>query len=501
MPTPEVDRVYGNEYKLDIAETVDPIAQYKSGSKLLYESENISEFPYRSTIRGDFESKHYGTVTWDALQKFKKYLLENVLSFNGNKLPKSLWQQSLSNYIQNNIDILVQEKLRWDYQYSWFGSAIRHDLFSEVDGIFTYIWTQDLDSTGINVTLNSRVRPRTTATVNGIVWEYVDRFSFNFSSIYSFRRLGEDKEFSLYFPEYESFDGGSDTFDLRGDPPELVYFGTSYSPSLSDIGMLNDLIQHLQQLNDLKYDYSNLDEVLTKNWLYLKVSTPNIEPLGSDETASSHPYYNEVYIDNTLADVYLLFVLDLNPPIPMSGGYSNPDFLVRDKWKTRPPGVGVSIDQFEEVDLKSKQDLIASDNAFAKGEKTRPFTDEYQFKDRLLIHTNSPVHGDNDPRIISGVEYEFDTKGGQPNHEAVTKFRFTPMKLRLTCQNPVRGETVFEMDSTAYEVASKINATRDKMLPAILDRRITVFDNNFGVEPINQLVIDYNVNIVKEFSA
>jgi hypothetical protein len=501
MPSPQVDRIYGAEYKIDLEEPIDPIQQYKSGVRNLYESENVTEFPYRSVIRGDFESKHYGTVSWDALQKFKTYLLTNVLSYNGRKLPRSLWQQSLSNYIENNVDVLMQEKTRWGYQNSWFGSATRHGLFSESDGNFSYSWRRDLDSGSFVVNLGQRIRPRKTETVNGITYQYVDRFSSNFGSIYQFRRLGENKEFSLYFPEYESFDGGFNETVVRGIPPQTLYFRTGFNPNLNDSGMLDDLIQHLRQLNDLKYDYSNLDETLTKDWLYLKESSPNIEPLGTNETVSSYPYYNEVYIDNKLADVYLLFVLDRNPPPPPIGDYSNPDFLVRDKWKTRPAGVGVFVDQFEEVDKKSRDDLIANGNVFGIGTKTRPFTDEYQFKDRLLIHTDPPVHSERDPRIISGVEYEFDTKGGQPNHEVITKFKFTPMRLRLECIRPVREERVFKMDSTAYETESKIDATRDQVLPVVLDKRITIYDSNFAAESTNQPVIDYNVNIVKEYPA
>lgn len=476
MPSPEVDRVFGNEYKLDLPDA-------------------IGEFPYRSHMRGDFESKHYGTVTWDALQKFKKYLLENVLSYGGRKLPPGLWSTSLNNYIDNNIDVLRQEGRRWEYQNSWFGSPSNHFLFSDIDGDFSYSWQNDVDSPSIPVNLFRRQRPRESA--GG--FEYVARFKFNFSNRYTFYRLGEKDEFSLYMPEYENFGTGNDNYVTRGDPPASVYFNTTYNFNLNYGGMINDMIQHLEELRSLKYDYSNLDEALTKNWLYLKVSTPNIEPLGTNEVVSSYPYYNEVYIDHKLADVYLLFVLDLNPPPPESGDYSDPDFLVRDKWKTRHPGVGFNVNQFTEVDNKSKQDLIDINNPFGKGQKTRPFTFEYQFVDRLLIHTDPPVHSGSDPRIISGVEYVFSSVGGQPNYERETKLSFIPMRLRLQCVKPVRGETVFIMDSTAYETESKIDATRDKVLPVVLDKRITIFDGNFGAQPINQPVIDYNVNITKEF--
>jgi hypothetical protein len=37
------------------------------------------EFPHRSIFRGDFESQHGGTVSWAALQKFKKFLMDEIL--------------------------------------------------------------------------------------------------------------------------------------------------------------------------------------------------------------------------------------------------------------------------------------------------------------------------------------------------------------------------------------------------------------------------------------
>lgn len=506
---PEVDRNYGQEYKISITESVNVIDQYKNGQKSIPLGENKSEFPFRSIIRGDFDSKHCGTVSWNALQKFKTHLLDKVLSYQGVKLPKSIWDKALANYIYNRIQELNQEKQRWTYQNTWYNTPTSHRFFTigAATG-FTYTWRQNVDTGNFNCYMRRQKRlTYQQETLNGVTWKYVGKdgvdlpnpFDLNwnadplgtetygFPNQFYFKRLGETDEFSLYMPEYESTFGNSNVsnrteYDGEGNP-YTVYVQTNYTGNqYSDSGIIDDMIQHISQLSDLKYDYSNLDEVLTKNWLYLKTSAPNIEQLGTNEVVSSQPYYNEVYIDNKLADVYLLCVLDINPPPPESGEYSNPDFLVRDKWKTRAPGAG----SFQ-VDGRNLLQI-------------RPQCFEYQFRDRLLIHNKSSgpfIHSDNDPRIVSGVEYEFSASGGQPNNGVTNKFKFTPMRLKLRCQRPVRGEYIFIMDSTAYETESKIIETREKVIPVIMDKRLTYYDLNPGTN--NAVIVDYNVNVTKEF--
>lgn len=504
---PEVDRVYGQEYVLPISENKDVVSQYKNGEKAIHLGENRSEFPYRSIIRGDFDSKYCGTVTWNALQKFKRHLLDKVLSYQGQKLPKSIWDKALTNYIYNRVQEINQEKVRWTYQNTWYNfSPTTHRFFTigSYSG-FTYSWNQNETNPTV-YTCYMRRQKRITyqqETINGFTWKYVGKDgvdlpnpydldwnldplgteTYGFPNRYYFKRLGESDEFSLYMPEYEATFNSSSVTTRPDGYGGSIYVQTNYSGNqYSDTGLLDDMLQHITQLSQLKYDYSNLDEVLTKNWLYLKTSVPNIESLGTNEVISSQPYYNEVYINNKLADVYLLCVLDLNPPNPGGGEYSNPDFLVRDKWKTRAAGAG----EFQ-VDGRSL-------------EKIRPQCFEYQFLERLLIHNKSSnpfMHSANDPRIIEGVDYEFKETGGQPNNKVTNKFKFTPMRLKLRAQKQIRGEYVLIMDSTAYDTESKILSTREKVLPVVLDKRLTYFDLNPGTE--NSVISDYNVNVTGEF--
>jgi hypothetical protein len=614
----ETDRNYGEEYKISISEEVNVIDQYKQGTVEYSSGGNRGEFPYRSVIRGDFESKYCGTVSWAALQKFKTHLLDKVLSYKGKKLPEVLWKKALDNYIYNRLIEIEAEKTRYTYQTTSFYPYVDHRFFTvgNLSG-FSYNYRTDVDQV-FDQPISIRRQKRLSFVeeiIDSVCWKYVgkdgvdkrnpfdldwkrdplwtvpdptvaketititessgvtNRFyvpgdsgvlagkviefpsgviggvnsndvyyiknvyvetipdpgdptqtivlykEFTISdclggpavqlttetksvnalisiletspiipNIYTFDRLGESDEFSLYFPEYQNtFTSNTvnNRIELDGlGNPITVYVSTSYTGNeYSDIGLLNDMAQHIQQLADLKYDYSNLDEILTKEWLYLKLSTPNIEELGTNEVMSTQPYYNEVYIDHKLADVYLLFVLEDNPPLPADdSGYCDPDFIVRDKWKTREPGKGLfSVDG---VDL----------------EKIRPQAFEYQYRDKTLIYNRSnfpKLHGPDDPKLVAGEEYEFSTVGGQPNNEVISKFKFTPMRLRLKCEKPIRDEFVFFIDSTAYDTESKIAEIREKVIPVVLDRRLTYYDNNPGTG--NRVIVDYNVNVTKEF--
>ena len=509
---PEADRYYGQVYTLNIVENVNVLGQYKAGIRPFPLGENRNEFPHRSIIRGDFDSKHCGTVTWEALQKFKTHLLASVLSMNGYKLSFNSWQSRLFNYIESCIEELENEMNR-------SGSNFRRQFFTEILGenqefdLYMPEYQRIAQSSGGGSQGGQGIQgTQGTQEVQGIqgvqgdqyvwmgpwnnmaIYSKNDVVSFNgisYASLFDYNE-GNIPLSGIYWGPYiqgiqgtQGTQGTQETQSIQGTQGTQSTQGLQSHQIAQLKGMISNMIQHLNQMKDLKYDYSNLDEVMTKNWLYLKVSKPNIEPLGTDEVISSFPYYNEVYIDHKLADVYLLFVLDEDPPEPENGGpYSKPDFLVRDKWLTRAPGAGSSqVDGTQMVD------------------KIRPKSFEYQFLDKILIYQKSQrpdIHSEDNPRIIQGIEYEFQSSpGGQPNFETITKFKMTPMRLQLKCMYPIRGEKIFIMDSTAYDIESEIERARSLLLPNVFSKVLTYYDNNFATN--NALIVDYFVNVTKEF--
>lgn len=423
-------------------------------------------------------------------------------------------------------------------------------------------------------------------------------------------KLGEDGEFDLYFPEYP----GNNYPELDNSLPK-VNLGGSFGGSYNYLGMLEDLIHHVSQLRELKYDYSNFDDVLMRDWLYLKVSGPLIEPkeqaprrnlqennvlfyiptlaetglgkdlllhiqiqsssitknnviivekgtnykvgdlvtvnghfLGGEEPAqqlklkiknidrsggvtdfdivytnvinrrmvneviSRWPYYNEIFFSyvnpyvsvpeyqndvgySRMLDTYLLFVLDRDVP----DDPSNPDFCVRDKWKIKAEN-DQSIEETEGADNKEvlSKNTTGPSKDFAEGRLKSPFSAEYQFYERLLIHTDRPQHGYYDPRIVSGIEYLPKHLKGQPNENFFTEFKFTPVRLMLSCQREIRGETIFYMDSCTYDHKCIFIFQRKKMIPCLMDNRLTFYKANTG-SPNNSVTQYYGKRVSKEF--
>ena len=415
-------------------------------------------------------------------------------------------------------------------------------------------------------------------------------------------KLGEAGEFNLYFPEYAGNNLDEDTklpiFKLGDDPTALT---TVYSGEYDFSGMVDDMIVHVTQLLDLKYDYSNLDDTLTKNWLFLKMSNKAdatyIENIRSrvpnkgnstsetytnvvlsgghghgaavtvymtpaytitldsrgigysvndvlyasgmdltitvdgtsvtgqitgygftgtgtisgpmtqlDEQRSEWPYYNEVYTGHRLTDSYLLIVLDKNPP-----GYeldpdnmSNPDIVVRDKWKTRRFPDEYIFEDPEVADGAQPlidNALFADSKAYGAGTKTRPFTWDYQFLIKQLIYRptgtyRNKAHNNQDPKIVAGVEYKFLDRAGQPNYTYETQFKITPMRLMLQCDVPIRGHQTFLIDGTSYNHRCDIISDREKMMPIMMDRRMAVYDSTYRLSTsTNSMVISYNERV------
>jgi len=521
--SPNADRTMREEYFLEINESADVIQEYTNGDKLLHSGTNVREFPYRSIIRGDYESEYGGLIPWLRLERFRTHLLDNVLSWNNKKLPESLWNLALNNYINNNVAILTHELQRWYFQYNWYHVETlpsSHDFFDNLRllSVFTYEWQGFNQSEKHTITVNPASRlEEETVSLNGESWVYVKDYSYTFieAGLYEYFKIGEAGEFAGYMPEYEKFDISTDLYEQVEIDGEIidVYYTTKYSPSHYDIGLLTNLIFHLNQLRSLKYDYSNLDDVLTKNWLYLKVSSPCIEPIGEDEVRSSMPYYNEVYIKNQLADQYLLCVLDTDPCvnqyptefIGQNNVFSDPDFLVREKLYGQNPAGGVFIDEFDECSEDTIQKLAETDDPFGKGETMRPYSLGYQFLDKVLFYEieTSPYYRNNpkNPRIVPGVEYVFESANGQPNEGVLEPFSIVPMRLRLEAVYEIRdGSKVLMLDSNAFDIEEKIDEVRALLFPTILDGRLSVFEENHSSTPKNAKTIDYLVNVVKEFT-
>ena len=422
--------------------------------------------------------------------------------------------------------------------------------------------------------------------------------------------LGENGEFNLYFPEYPG-NNSPENDSAFSRPVVNQALNTQYDYN----GMLTDLEHHITQLIELKYDYSNFDDVLMKDWLYLKVSNPLIEteaqcdergigdnnllpflptlaktgigkdftihveiqdsqiirsrilianagtgyaiddivltnghllmykhPVNElllkikevnlqggvvdfdvfysnipgkfekDEVRSKWPYYYEVYRSiiqpyvevpewvndigySRLADTYLLFVLDQDPPDDLS----QPDFIVRDKWKSKALEKEL-ITQSEGAANQSA--LIAGTTGdsqlFAQGLLGAPFSAGYQFNQFILIHNDRYVHGPLDPRIVSGIEYLPKVIEAQPNNKFFTEFKITPIRLLLACQQPIRGYNIFYMDSCAYDHAHLFIYQRRKHLLSLYDSRLTFYAANTG-SPKNLVTLYYSKIITNEF--
>jgi hypothetical protein len=490
----------------------DVITEYKIGTEIPPNGSNRGEFPYRSIIRGDYESKHFGTISWSALEKFKNFLLLDLLSENEKKLSKEIWQAVLSNYVDVMQAIVTQEKSRWtsSYAYQWNSAFVSSGFLLGNKNFFGQTIGHQYSR------LNS-----TSYTYSPIDYETQPRDIIE-SRYY---RLGFLDEFSLFMPEYESENFQSsqevttpvqvgvdeetgepifeDVFDYND------YGGTTYS----ELGMLDDLLIFLENLRDLKYDYSNLDDTLTKNWLYLKLNFPSINLNENFSTAinnSQYPYINEVVLwDNdvsqsVLADVWLGLVIDEKTDTAYE-----PDAVCRDVWKTRDDPKKTVFDSEEWS--SAAETFQEKGLPWGFGEEKRPKTSDYQFQNRILYYSpsSSPLrHSERDPQIIPGTEYVFETTGGQPNdafplnEEIPRKFSIVPMRLRLEAVKTVRNdEKVLIMDSITYETESQIEEARELMLPSILDKRLTFYDNNAAQTPESNAIIDfYNSEITREFN-
>jgi hypothetical protein len=261
-------------------------------------------------------------------------------------------------------------------------------------------------------------------------------------------------------------------------PDDKVYVKTVITPG-SGAGLANDLRVHVSQLTDLKYDYSNMDETLTKNWLFLKI---NLE------------YFNEVYVDNILVDAY--HICNLDNPAYMGGGSptggggklseSQPDFKVRDRWVGR---VVHTIDESDEM-RPSKQVMQQTGSAFGFG-ATRPIEPDYGYDERLLIHSNAP-HGSDDPKIIAGNPFTFaGDKPLQINYQATTPVTITPMRVKLCSVKPVRNSLVLYLDSMAYDTPAKVDEMREKILRVMSDKRLKLYDDSV-TDPTKAKITEYN---------
>lgn len=553
---PEVDREFKKSYLVE------------DGGDILKD-----EYPYKLLVRGDFESKHFGTITWKALMKFKKHLITKVLSWNGRKLPEPLWTIALNNYIDNNIDICEKEKRRWNYHTRWYFDEIyslenSHDFFDREESIknSAYKWRYNRASNGhvcyvraagrvFNIINNDyqyvgnnkdypiigNLFPTSTIIDDEDIIDdanvyfddypmyYHDQTEYMISLIgdhiktvnnnwtnpelgvnpeYVYARIGEAGEFNLYMPEYDNYGESTEstTIIIIDDVPTVVYDYNAFTSEYSKTGLLDDLIHHLTNLRDLKYDYSNIDETLTKDWLYLKTSQPCMEAYPDDyslepfEEVSSFPYYNEAYVRGELVSSYMLFSLDkppcIEPPI-----YSNPDLITRDK---------VAYPAYSPL-LNEKDDDIK----IYGYDEHRAYNFQWY---ELIYRPTGPkwVHDPADPHCIAGNEVTLSDKPGQPNEPGNPPpghiYKLTPTKVRFECvkgiptgwtwnktlenwwehPSPTKYEKVWMIDSTTFASESEIDERRELCLPILFDNRLYFYKSEDGA-------IYYNSEITKEF--
>lgn len=433
---------------------------------------------YRSIIRGPFESKHGATVTDASIKRLKSYLLLDPLN---NNIPEKYWKISLENYIENNLYIIEREKQRVGSQTSWANKYNSGDFFNRAGTTSDYDWQSNVktDALGVNMIV---AKPR--AIIDGYkvvanlkLWERNNYNNIGNGGGLSYYKLGEAGEFREYMPEYDSLGEGENETIINPDTGEEEYFTTNYNSSPYDHkGLLDDITTQLTQLRELRYDLKNFDELLSKNWLYFKLHTL---------------YYNEILVDDVMMDTGLTFRIDQPPKSPENNAPQ--DLIVFEHWKTRKDE---KIDQSEEI--KPNKDVLQEKGIeYGFGETSRPIPVDYVFQNYILIYEKTgKVHGDKNPRIVSGLDYSFSKKPGQPNEDGGDRGMVT-MRAQFECMIPARGSTIYHLDSTQLQPDYEIDATVTHTLPVICDRRITHYDKNYGT--VNQVVIDYNKYISKEF--
>ena len=426
---------------------------------------------YRSIIRGPFESKHGATVTDAAIKRLKSYLLLDPLN---NNIPEKYWKISLENYIKNNLYIIEREKKRVGTQTAWANEYNSGDFFNREGTTSDYKWQSNVKTDALGVKMIV-AKPRTVIDGYKVVgdlklWERNNYNNTSGSLLYF--KLGESGEFCEYMPEYDSYSKGEDETIVNPDTGEEEYFTTNYNSSLYDRnGLLDDITTQLTQLRELRYDLKNFDELLAKNWLYFKLHTL---------------YYNEILIDDVMMDTGLTFRIDQPPTSPENTAPQ--DLIVFEHWKTRN-------------DEKNAEIEPTKDSLQAKGIKSNKTSSlipaNYVFQHYNLIYEkNGNVHGNRNPRIVSGLDYSFSKKPGQPNEDGGNRGMVT-MRAQFECMTPARGSTIYHLDSTQLQPDYEIDTAVSRTLPVICDRRITFYDADHG--PVHQVVSDYNKYISKEF--
>lgn len=461
-------REFRGNYVLPLNEPTDVVEdEYRAGRVKPPFGTNRIEFPYRSIIRGDYESKHFGTIKWEALEEFKIFYLDTVLSGeyvdeNGDiqrvKLPLDLWEKARDKYIETQLDIIESERTRYqsNYEYHWANNYYDHDFFAgQVGGSFSYgrrygdyynnnhsynygyILLDDITETSEED--STAYTYKTPIYTNGN-WFYNDggvNYAGGANGSSSHFRLGYETEFKLWMPEYHrgNHNQGSSVSDITvqtgtdpitGDPIFEDFFnynnygGTTYS----DEGMLDDMVLFLNNLKDIKYDYSNLDDCFGKNFLYFKLEDPRIPlTVEAPQTVNNYewPYVNEVYLyekgnepKSILADVWTNWPVCKNPD--NGDSISDPDIAGRDWWLTIADHQGYANDKDEWRNGQGPHAAKGTDWGLLK--QRRPIQYAYTFNDKLLFYgpnTSPLIHNERDPRIIDGVEYKFSTENGQPN--------------------------------------------------------------------------------------
>lgn len=432
--------------------------------------------PFRSIIRGPFESKHGASISENAIQRLKNYLVSDPLN---NRIPEKYWRMSLENYVKNNLYIIENEKNRVSSQTSWSNDFNSGDFFNRASSFSEYSWQANVKVDAVDVAMQV-AKPRIVVDGYTIVGPLKTENHLQGSAGRTYYKLGEAGEFRDYMNEYDSFGDGSDKTVFNPETEEDEYFTTEYKNSPYDHkGILEDIKVQLTQLWELRYDLRNLDDVLTKNWLYFKTNTL---------------YYNEILVNNTMMDTGLTFRIDEPPKYPAgSNSSASHDLIVFEHWKTRKDE---KIDQSQEI-RPNKETLQEKGIEYGFGAMSRPIPVNYVFQKHILIYEKKgKVHGDRNPRIVSGFDYTFSSKPGQPNENQGSNGMVT-MRARFECRIPARGSTVYFLDSTQIQPDYEINKTVSTVLPVVCDRRITHYDNNYGTQ--NQVVIDYNKYISKEF--
>lgn len=435
-------RKFRDNYVLPLTEATDVIEdEYRAGRVKAPYGTNRREFPYRSIIRGDFETKHFGTVTWQALDEFKIFFLGTVLSSNRNvKLPYDLWQSALDRYIQTQLAILQSEKQRYtsDYEYHLAGDYVNHNFFEGQTSPTIYSTVHNAN-TGASHSYDYQILQLEDVTKisseNGRSYTYKQSSSIPVGSYSSgpagssvHFKLGYVDEFRSWMPEYHAGNhsqGFESVSSSTGpDTPPVFNYNNYGGTTYSDQGMLEDMELFFNNLKDLKYDYSNLDDCLAKNFFYFKLEDPRI-PLDVEapDTVNNYkwPYVNEVYLyekdidpKSILADQWTNWPVCKDPNDEDS--ISNPDIAGRDWWLTIEDHQGFANEKDEWSNSQEAHAAAGTDWGLLK--QRRPIQYSYTFGDKQLFYSPSLdplVHDERDPRIIDGVEYRFSTENGQPN--------------------------------------------------------------------------------------